>query len=269
MLKGIVLLLLFQTILIAGREKVLIIGASSGIGRELAILLARTYDVALVARKMKQLEKLKEHIAHEVPLCSVAIKRLDVTEQGAPQQLADFIQESGGVDVAIISITACTDFAQLTSTDAREEALISVDLLGFWRMARILVDYFKGRGAGHLVGISSVDALRGNPAAPVYSASKAFVSRYLEGLRNQLCAQGYQNIYVTDVLPGYVQTDTFNPAGSQGAYWIATVHDAALQIRGAIEAKEKRVFITARWWIIGWLMAHLPDWLFYDVIGGL
>jgi short-subunit dehydrogenase len=70
-------------------------------------------------------------------------------------------------------------------------------------------------------------------------------------------------------LPGYVQTEGFDASSVPGAYWISTAHDAALQIIDAINAKQKQVFISHRWWIIGWLMNHLPDWLYFDIIGGL
>ncbi|HBL98364.1 TPA: hypothetical protein DDZ86_01830 [Candidatus Dependentiae bacterium] len=250
------------------RQKALVIGASSGIGRQVAQLLARDYDVGLVSRRLAVLEAVQDEIKSAIPDSKTWVRSIDVSADNAMEELSNFIGEMGGLSLIVISVTSYPD-TQGKPCLATDRATLNVELLGFWKMAYVAMEVFKKQGFGHLVGISSVDALRGNPACPIYSAAKAFVSRYLEGVRNSLRMQSYKNIFVTDVLPGYVQTEGFDACNMPGAYWIASAHDAAVQICDAIKGHEKRVFITRRWWIIGWLMNHLPDWLFYDVIGGL
>lgn len=261
-------LLLSPETVLGMRPKAIVIGASSGIGRQVAKELAQDYDLLICARRIERLEALQEEIRKTVPYCVTIPKYLDVTDPNAMEQLADFIQELGGLDLIVISITSYPELSGKTRLEAEKKTL-DVELLGFWKMAYGATAFFRQQGSGHLVGISSVDALRGNPACPIYSAAKAFVSRYLEGIRNNLHSDGLDNIFVTDILPGYVQTEGFDAEHMKGSYWIASAHDAARQICDAIKARKKRAYITPRWALIGILMHHLPDWLFYDVIGGL
>lgn len=250
------------------RPTAIVVGASSGMGRELAKILARDYNVGLVARRIDRLKVLQEEIFQKDPACLTWVKHLDVTDADAMEQLVSFINEIGGLDLMVISITSFPDLHDKTDLEA-EKLTLEVELLGFWKMAYVATQFFMQQGSGHLVGISSVDALRGNPACPIYSAAKAFVSSYLEGTRNRLHNKKFDSIFVTDILPGYVQTEGFDAEHVKGAYWIATARDAALQIYDAIAAHQKQAYITRRWWLIGMLMHHLPDWLFYDIIGGL
>ena len=250
------------------RPTAIVVGASSGMGRELAKILARDYNLGLVARRVDRLGALQEEIYKKDPDCLTWVKHLDVTDETAMEQLADFIDEIGGLDLMVISITSFPDLHGKTDLEA-EKLTLEVELLGFWKMAYVATEFFMRQGSGHLVGISSVDALRGNPACPIYSAAKAFVSRYLEGTRNRLHSRGLGSIFVTDILPGYVQTEGFDAEHMKGAYWIASARDAALQIYDAINNHQKQAYIIHRWWLIGMLMHHLPDWIFYDIIGGL
>ncbi len=250
-------------------QNALVIGASSGIGHEVAKELAiRGYNVGLASRRIERLKEVQNEIKMMSPDCVTWAKQLDVTDDNAVKNLENIINEMGRLDLVVISITSFPD-TQGKSEQEMNQKCLEVELIGFWKMANYALEYFKKQGTGHIVGISSVDALRGNPYCPMYSAAKAFVSRYLEGIRNQLHKEKLNAIYVTDVLPGYVQTEGFDASMVPGAYWISTAYDAALQIVDAIGAKQKQVFITHRWWVIGWLMNHLPDWLYFDVIGGL
>lgn len=250
------------------RPRAIVIGASSGMGCETAKLLARDYDIGLVARRLERLKNVEADIREKTPSCRTWVKQLDVTDPDAMEHLTQFIQEMGGLDLIVISITSYPDLAGKTHLDAEKKTL-DVELLGFWKMAYVATNFFRQQKSGHIVGISSIDALRGNPACPIYSAAKAFVSRYLEGIRNTLHQDGLDAIFVTDILPGYVQTEGFDAKHMKGSYWIASAQDAALQICDAIKNYEKKAYITRRWWLIAMLMHHLPDWLFYDIIGGL
>mgnify|MGYP001469401312 FL=1 len=119
------------------------------------------------------------------------------------------------------------------------------------------MNYFLQRGSGHLVGISSIAALRGNSDAPAYNASKAFVSNYLEGLRIK-AVKSRKPVFVTDILPGFVET---RMAQGEGFFWVAKPERAAEQILAAIRAKKRRAFIPRRWRLIAFLMRFMPDFL--------
>jgi short-subunit dehydrogenase len=124
-------------------------------------------------------------------------------------------------------------------------------------MADAAMKYFLGKGSGHLAGISSIAGIRGNGYAPAYSASKAFVSNYLEGMRHKAAKAGVP-IVVTDIKPGYV--DTVMAQGDH-IFWRAPVKEAARQIFSALEKKKKLVYITHRWRLIAWLLRILPEFI--------
>src|SRR5674536_231192 len=92
------------------------------------------------------------------------------------------------------------------------------------------------------VGISSIAALRGQRSAPAYSASKAFVCNYLEGLRHS-AIKSRKPIFITDVQPGFVKTPM---SRGNNLFWISTAEKAASQIYDAIVKKKKHVYITKR-----------------------
>jgi short-subunit dehydrogenase len=130
-----------------------------------------------------------------------------------------------------------------------------LNVLGFAGMVNVAVAHLETRGSGHLVGISSVAALRGNGVAPAYAASKAFVSNYLQGVRYRFNKLKLP-IVVTDVQPGFVDT---RMAKGDRLFWVASPETAARQIVAAIRRRKQRVYITGRWRLIAWLLQVLPD----------
>jgi short-subunit dehydrogenase len=124
------------------------------------------------------------------------------------------------------------------------------------------MDYFLARGGGHIVGISSVAAFRGNDTAHAYSASKAFISNYMEGLRKKAVKRKIP-LAVTDVRPGFVDTEMIEEI--KGLFWVSTQEKTARQIFSAIRRRKKRAYITRRWRLVGWLLRWAPDWIFYRV----
>jgi short-subunit dehydrogenase len=122
-------------------------------------------------------------------------------------------------------------------------------------MANVAFKHFLEQSSGHLVGISSIAALRGSGATPAYNASKAFVSNYLEGLR-QKASKLKLPITVTDIQPGLVDTAM---AQGEGLFWIAPPEIAARQIFDTIKSRRKRAYITKRWRLIAWLLKAMPD----------
>ncbi|MBT6528959.1 SDR family NAD(P)-dependent oxidoreductase [bacterium] len=144
---------------------------------------------------------------------------------------------------------------------------VNVDLIGFLAMADIAVKHFEQQGHGHLVGISSVSGLKGEAVSPIYSGANAFISRYLEGMRNRMHQNKVYDIYFTDIIPGYVEIEDDDVHQIPGVYWIATKERAGRDIYEAIKKKKKRAFITKRWQLIAWAYAICPDWL-YNKLGG-
>ncbi|MBI5374655.1 MAG: SDR family NAD(P)-dependent oxidoreductase [Candidatus Schekmanbacteria bacterium] len=235
-------------------KNAIIVGASSGIGKELARCLAENgYGVGLAARRMNLLKELSCELSSPV-----WTKSVDLTDpQQAMSQLRELIAEMGDVELFVIS--AGTGFLNSDLNWEYERDTIAVNVSGFCAAVNVAISYLKTRKSGHLVGISSVAALRGDSVAPAYSASKAFVSNYLDGVR-QMVHKRQLPIVVTDVQPGFVDTAM---AKGDGQFWVAAPRKAAQQIFDAIRKRRKHVYVTKRWRIIAWFLRFAPDWLYY------
>jgi len=243
-------------------QKIMIIGASSGIGRALALYYATNdcqntrCEIGLVGRRTRHLQSLQK----EIPT-KTYIKSIDIAEiKTATNKLTELIDEMGGLDVCIITAGAYATF-DLKNEWKSTKKLIAVDVTGFANVVSIVMNYFEQQGHGHLVGITSVDALRGIPEAPAYSAAKAYESIFLEGLRNRM-VQKKLPIYVTEIMPGWVDVEHTTFSELPGTFWVSSTTEAAKQIYEAIQAKKKRAYITKRWVIVSWFMKFAPDWLF-------
>lgn len=237
-------------------KRAIIIGASSGIGRELAVVLSENnYTLGLVGRRIELLASLRQEL--KTPSF---VKRIDVSQTTeAMRQLNQLISEIGGVDLFVIS--AGIGFINTELDWEKERATIETNVEGFAAMANVAVEHFIRQGSGHLVGISSIAALRGSPESPAYYASKAFASNYLEGLRKKMRKLGLP-VIVTDIQPGLVDTAM---AQGEGLFWVAPPEKAARQIYNAIVRRRRHAYVTKRWRSIAWLLKSLPDSL-YDRI---
>ena len=212
------------------RPNAIIIGASSGIGSALAsVLAAQGYNVGLAARRVE----LLQHVASRINTTTF-VKAVDVSKPAeAMAALRDLIAEMNDVEMFVISAGTGTVNPSLEWEPERET--IAVNVIGFAAIANVAVAHLQARGSGSLVGISSIGGLRGNPHAPAYSASKAFVSNYLEGLRHRF-ARLRLPIVVTDVQPGFVDTAM---AKAEHKFWVATPEKAAAQIVAAVRKRRK------------------------------
>jgi short-subunit dehydrogenase len=231
----------------------IIVGASSGIGAALARELdARGYTLGLVARREDLLEELRRTLRGRS-----FVKRIDVADpERAIPLLRELIAEMGDVELYVIN--AGVGFPNADLEWSLEATTIQVNVVGFAAMANVAMAALKARGAGHIVGISSIAALRGGRHAPAYNASKAFVSNYLEGLRHYCRYLGLP-IAVTDIQPGFVDTAM---AKSPNLFWMAPVQKAARQIDRAIIRRRPHAYITRRWRLLAWLMKGLPRALY-------
>ena len=233
-------------------KKAIIIGATSGIGRELAkVLSADGYIVGITGRRLHLLEQLKDELPNQA-----SIKRMDISQNSAADDLKKLINEMQAVDLIVIS--AATGSIDLDLPWEKEKVTIESNVLGFASMANVAFHHFQQKGTGHLVGISSIAGIRGGGGAPAYSASKAFVSNYLQGLR-YIIEKNKNNITVTDIQPGFVDT-----AMAQGdhVFWSAPTPKAAEQIYRAIRKKKKHAYITKRWRLIAWALKVMPDYFY-------
>lgn len=234
-------------------KKAIIIGASSGIGKELAKILSEDgYSLGLAARRVELLKALQGELKTDS-----MIKPIDLAQPGeAIKELNELIQTMGNVDLLIIS--SGTGHLNPELDWDKEKATLDVNVTGFAAAANVALKYFLEQGRGHLVGISSIAALRGSRHAPAYNASKAFVSNYLEGLRSKV-RKAKADIAITDIQPGLVDTAM---AQGEGLFWVAPPEKAARQIYQKIKRRKTHAYITKRWGIIAVIMKYMPGWIY-------
>ncbi|HEX6432350.1 MAG TPA: SDR family NAD(P)-dependent oxidoreductase [Niastella sp.] len=234
--------------------KIIIIGATSGIGRELAQqYMAPGHTVAVTGRRQELLLELKKQYPGIHTAC------FDVQAGEAIERLQSLIAGMGGLDLLIYS----AGYGEPAEELAEEIEIDSTatNVLGFVKIAAFTFNYFRKQGHGQLAVISSVAALRGNSWTPAYSASKAYVSNYSEGL-NIKARKLKVDIVVTDIRPGFIKTKMAKGAGQ---FWVAPVDKAARQIRAAIAAKKRVAYVTKRWWFIACIVKRLPFWMYRKI----
>ena len=222
-------------------KKAIVIGATSGIGKELAKVLAdNNYLVGVTGRRTELLENLKR----EKP-DSFYWRSFDITDiKATVENLESLIEDLDGLDLLVIS-SGMGEINKDLVFDI-EKMTIDLNVVGFTTVCNWAFNYFEKQKRGHLTAITSIAGLRGSSLAPAYSATKSFQIKYLESLR--LKAKGTMlPIYVTDIRPGFVDTAM---AKGEGLFWVASPHKAALQIYKAISRKRSVAYVTKRWKIV-------------------
>ena len=229
----------------------IIIGASSGIGWELAVqLAAKGYQLGLVARRREKLELLSSSLPGDHFVVQADVSQAEQA-QGA---LSELIETMGNVELIVLNSGVGQQEKKLDWDVERE--MIDVNIRGFAALTVVSMNYFRQRGNGHLVGISSVAAHMSGGLAPTYAATKAFVSSYLNGMRSR-AEYSKLPITVTTVEPGFVDT----PMVQGSPIWTATVEKAVAQLVPAILNKKGHIYITKRWRYVAWLLNLMPKWL--------
>ncbi len=229
-------------------QKAIIIGATSGIGRELAKQMSLAgYSVGITGRRSALLDTLESELPG--PCFKSVMDLSNVLETTETLQL--LFEKMDDVDIVVISSGTATMNPEYPLSD--DLNTIAVNVTGFTTIANLTYRYFSEKGSGHIVGISSVAGIKGGRVT-VYNASKAYMSTYLEGLSCRARSDG-KNICITDIRPGFVDT---NMAKGKGIFWSAPVQKAASQIFTAIKKKRRVSYVTKRWNLIALLLKSLP-----------
>jgi short-subunit dehydrogenase len=230
----------------------IIVGASSGLGKELAkVMAADGWSLGLASRNLEALAALKAELGGEVHATA-----LDVLAPSSVPAALDCLRAAlGGVDCVVLSSGVSPYNRKLVWET--EAATLATNVVGFAACANWAAHHFFERKAGHLVGLSSVAGIRGSARVPAYSASKAFVSRYLEGLRFNL---GRYGVHVSDIRPGYVDTPMND--GNKGMLWVVSAEVAARQIYRAILTRKRVAYVPRRWAFVAALAAVAPGALY-------
>lgn len=234
-------------------RKAVIVGATSGIGLEVArALAAQGWLLGLAGRRTERLQQLQRELPQVV-----AIRTIDVTREEAPQQLDALIQEMQGMDLYFHSSGIGY---QNTPLDVEKEmATVETNAVGFTRMVTAAWHYFAARPdrRGHMAVISSIAGTKGLGAAPAYSSTKRFQNHYLECL-SQLARIRRLPITFTDIRPGFVTTDLIR--GSNYPMQLRA-EEVARRIVRALNRRESVVTIDGRYRLLVFFWRLIPRWL--------
>lgn len=176
------------------KKRAIVIGASSGIGREVALqLMQQGWALGVAARRADLLESIG----------AVATEQIDVTQDDAAEKLRNLIEKMGGMDLFFYASGIGKQNRDLH--EDIELATMQTNALGFTRMIGEAYRYFAERGEGHIAAITSIAGTKGLGPAPAYSATKAMQNTYLQALEQLANARGLR-IRFTDIRPGFVDT---------------------------------------------------------------
>jgi short-subunit dehydrogenase len=237
------------------RQRILITGASSGLGAEMARQFAALgRDLALCARRTDRLEQLRAQLLTRHPSATVVIASLDVTDSAAvfsafPRMAA----ELGGLDRVIVN-AGIGDGARVgTGGFEANRRTLQTNLVAALAQAEAACQLFRAAGDGHLVLISSLSALRGFAGTmTAYAASKAGLRSLGEGIASELHGTG---IRVSTLLPGYINTELTH---GHGPFVAGTVRGGRAMVR-ALEAERAPAGVPAwPWRPIGVLLRRAP-----------
>lgn len=226
------------------RRRILITGASSGIGAELARQYAAAgANLALAARRTDRIDALADELRAAHPQITVATATLDVTDAEAVFRVFGELDAAlGGVDRVIANAGLGKGRPLGTGYHRANAETMTTNVLGVLAQAEAALEMFRPRGAGHLVLVSSISAVRGMPRnLTAYAASKAAVATLGEGLSADLAGTG---IAVTTVLPGFIRSEI--NAGMAKVPFIVDTETGCRALRAAIDREPRRAAVP-RW----------------------
>ena len=175
-------------------SKAIIVGASSGIGLEVArLFIQRGWTVGVAARRLDRWQTIG----------AADVEQIDVTSADAPEKLMQLVDRLGGMDLFFYASGIGKQNRELTPDI--ELATVETNGLGFTRMIGCAYRYFAQQGRGHIAAITSIAGTKGLGPAPAYSATKAMQNVYLQALEQQANARKL-DIRFTDIRPGFVDT---------------------------------------------------------------
>ena len=276
-------------------RRAIVMGATSGLGREIALeLLKRGFIVGVCGRRLELLQEVEAEwkswlhspaasgrvaagaagaaetavangtaavasgradVAEEIAPQRVFIRQIDVTAPDAPERLLGLVEEMGGMDMYIHS--SGIGYKNMALDGRIERETVITNALGFTQMVDAAFDWFKERGGGHIAFISSVAGTKGLGAAPSYSATKRYQWIYAQALA-QLSSMERYNISFTDIRPGFVATGFL---GSSKYPLLLEKHYVAQKIVKAILARKRSVIIDYKYKILCLFWRMIPNWL--------
>lgn len=240
-------------------KKIVIIGASSGIGRRIATDFARVgCRVGIAARRSEPLEEIRNLYPD-----NVAAMTIDVTAPDAVRRFYDLIELIDGMDIFINA--AGIGFADPDLDDSRIASTLRTNVDGFARLTAAAYRYYRDTAnvsRGQIAAITSIAGTKGIGIAAAYSASKRFQQSFIDALE-QLAYQQQVNVAFTDIRPGFVDTPLL--AGGRDYPMLMSVDKVAPLIETAILRRRRVYTVDYRWRAVNALWRMVPQRLWRHI----
>lgn len=239
-------------------KKIIIVGASSGMGRRLALDFARLgWRVGIAARREDQLKEIKARNPDRIEYAAI-----DVAAQDAVDRFYNLIEQLDGMDYLVYA--AGCGWRNPDLDEASDEQTIAVNVLGFTRIVNAAYKYYKRTAnvdRGHIACITSVGGTKGIGISATYSASKRYQWAYLQAI-DQLAHQQHVNVAISDLRPGFV--DTALLGGRRYPLEMSLDYVAPRMERAIIRAPRVKI-IDSRWAIVTALWRMIPPCLWRHI----
>ncbi len=238
-------------------KKIIVVGASSGIGKAVAVQeLKRGNEVILMARRESHLKEITAAFS------KASFLTIDVTNETAVEgSFNAAIQKLGGLDMIYYAAGVMPTVGPEEFDTLKDKSMLMVNLFGAIAFCNVASRYFLTAKKGKIIGISSIAGDRGRRGNPVYNASKAGLNTYLEALRNRLNQHGIQ---VTTIKPGFVKTAMLDgvKVPESGLLKAILPEEAARLILKATDSGKDVAYVPGIWRLVGLIIMHIPRFIF-------
>ncbi len=240
-------------------KSVVITGASSGIGKHLALEFAKAgYSLGLTARRYELLKEVQKEIYSQVGKdCKVELRVLDVTiYRDVFRVMKELNYALGGLDILVVNAGVGGAFPAGTGHFQQDKHIIETNVIGAIACVDAGLEIFRSQNReGHIVGISSIAGFRGFPGNSAYCASKAAFTAYLESVRIENKNRG---VLVSTILPGFIDTPINSHMPNRP--FVISVEKGAKKLFKLIRKKKEVAYVPAYpWAILGRILKWIPE----------
>ena len=241
------------------RKTILITGASSGLGAEMARQFAALgHDLALCARRIEKLDALKAEIVATHPERRVEVRTLDVNDDDQVfETFRLFKKDFGTIDRVVVNAGVGKGAPLGTGRYEANKETAMTNFVAALAQSEAAMEIFREQDAGHFVMVSSMSAMRGLPKTmTTYAATKAGVAHLAEGLRNELYGKP---IKVTVLYPGYISSEMNEKVDPKRAKGMVSTEKGVRAMVEAIEKEKDSACVPPLPWApMSVVMKHAP-----------